>query len=253
MSVFSAYSAYYDLLYQDKDYAGEAHYVLKRLRALAHEMPTSILEFGCGTGKHAEYFAEAGLKIHGVDQSSTMINQARKRLHGERATFTQGDVRDIRLQKKFDTVVSLFHVASYQTSTEDLMNFFKTASIHLDSGGLFLFDFWYAPAVFEQRPETRVKRMENESIAVLRIAEPEHFPEKCVVEVNFEILVEEKSSHKIERIFERHPMRYLSIPELVFYLEHANFDSKGLILEEWNTGSPPSPSTWSVTAIARKR
>lgn len=37
--VFDAYSSYYDLLYQDKDYAAEAAYVLSAIRAHKPTMP----------------------------------------------------------------------------------------------------------------------------------------------------------------------------------------------------------------------
>jgi len=34
MSNFEKYSAFYDLLYRDKDYAAEAEYVAKRIRSI---------------------------------------------------------------------------------------------------------------------------------------------------------------------------------------------------------------------------
>ena len=48
-NVFEDYSAYYDLLYHDKDYAKEADYVAQTLRA-ADPSVSDLLEFGSGTG-----------------------------------------------------------------------------------------------------------------------------------------------------------------------------------------------------------
>ena len=51
MSILGTYSRYYNLLYKDKDYAGEAAYIydlIGRYRPGA----TNILNLGCGTGRH---------------------------------------------------------------------------------------------------------------------------------------------------------------------------------------------------------
>ena len=76
--VFDAYSAYYDLLYKEKDYAGEVEYILS---LLANQGVTEgeILELGCGTGKHAEQFAQKGFSVHGVDLSPSMGSEAERR------------------------------------------------------------------------------------------------------------------------------------------------------------------------------
>ena len=60
-SVFNAYSKYYDLLYLDKDYIGEAKYVEKQLKNNGINKG-DILEFGSGTGKHGRLL-KAGTKF----------------------------------------------------------------------------------------------------------------------------------------------------------------------------------------------
>ena len=49
---FAKYALCYDLLYRDKDYAAEAGYVGRLIRS-ATPAARSVLEFGCGTGRHA--------------------------------------------------------------------------------------------------------------------------------------------------------------------------------------------------------
>jgi SAM-dependent methyltransferase len=119
MSVFEGYSRYYDLLYRDKDYAGEAGYIHGLIES-RRPGSVSILDLGCGTGRHAFCLARLGHELTGVDRSQEMLAVAAR----ERAAFTgthvaptfaQGDVRSIRLGKTFGVVVSLFHVMSYQT------------------------------------------------------------------------------------------------------------------------------------------
>src|SRR5450432_1981030 len=76
MSVFGAYSRYYDLLYRDKDYAAEASYV-RSLIGQHCPAATSILDLGCGTGRHALLLAEHGYRVTGVDGSPDMLIAAR--------------------------------------------------------------------------------------------------------------------------------------------------------------------------------
>lgn len=76
--VFDTYAHYYDLLYRDKDYAGESEYVAAHIRKQAPQAKR-ILELGCGTGAHAEHLARMGYTVHGVDLSKAMLARAEAR------------------------------------------------------------------------------------------------------------------------------------------------------------------------------
>ena len=60
--VFDAYSAYYDLLYQDKDYVAEVAYVDSLLNMYGKDV-IELLEFGSGTGIHGKLLAEKNYKV----------------------------------------------------------------------------------------------------------------------------------------------------------------------------------------------
>lgn len=215
MSVFDAYAKYYDLLYRDKDYRGEARGVGELLRR--HGVGSGdLLELGCGTGKHAEHLGAEGYRVHGVDLSAGMVAQARARLGGapERFTFEVGDARSVRVDRVFDAVVSLFHVVSYQASNCDQDELFRTASTHLRPGGLFVFDFWHGPGVLSDPPSVRVKELGDAEVEVMRIAQPTMHPNDNCVDVDYTVLVTDKSTQAVHRIHERHRMRYLFGPEI---------------------------------------
>lgn len=249
MSQFQLYSQYYDLLYQDKNYKAETDFVLSLFKT--HTLPiNSILELGCGTGIHAQYLSENGFLVHGVDLSESMLTEANKRSKANSLNFSHGDVRSIRVNRKFDAVLSLFHVMSYQTSNEDILSAFKTAAEHLDTGGLFVFDVWYGPAVLTDRPEVREKRLENDQISIIRQAKPDLYPERNVVDVNYFIEVKDKKSNYIEKIQEKHSMRYFFSPEIQSFLAQNNM--KLIRSMEWMTGAVPSFKTWGVVFLAQK-
>lgn len=253
MSTFEQYARYYDLLYGDKDYDAEAGFVADLIRQQSPEAK-SFLEFGCGTGLHALALARRGYNVAGIDLSQNMVERARKRLVDAQlspsvvVSFNQGDMRTVRMEQKFDAVISLFHVISYQTTNHDLLASLTTAAEHLRPGGVFVFDCWYGPAVLTERPMVRVKRIEDEVIRVIRIAEPTMYPDENVVDVRYEVLIEERASGRIERLSENHRMRYLFEPEISHFLECAGFVP--VKFGEWLTSQPAGVKTWSAYAVA---
>jgi SAM-dependent methyltransferase len=225
--VFDAYAAFYDLLYQHKDYAGEAAFVAKLLAREGLDKG-SVLDLGCGTGIHAQQLQELGFQVAGVDLSPEMVERARVRAaeYGlDSSQFVVGDVRTVRAGRMFNAVVSLFHVASYQTTNTDIAAMFETAAAHLESGGLFVFDFWHSPGVLTDLPETRIKRLEGKDLKFTRLAEPEVDFARNIVTINYTILPEANDTHQPE-IREQHRMRHFSLPELDILLRNAGFSLK---------------------------
>src|ERR1043166_7180345 len=175
MAVFEDYAAVYDLLYQEKDYAAEARYVLELLKERDSSL-RSLVDLGCGSGKHVIEFARGGLRVIGGERSAAMLAAARRagdRLNlPERTELVEADVVHYTAPRTVDAVTALFHVVSYLTADEQIERFLENARTSLRPGGLLLFDFWYGPAVLGERPSVRVKRVESEETRVLRVAEP---------------------------------------------------------------------------------
>jgi SAM-dependent methyltransferase len=247
-NIFNAYASYYDLLYKDKDYKSEGRYVVSLLNQ-NKLFSGSMLELGCGTGKHAAVFADLGFVTHGIDSSIFMIDQANDR-KSDTNIFELGDVRSFRANKKFDAVVSLFHVASYQTKNRDLLDMFLTAATHLEKDGIFIFDFWNGSAVLSQKPTKRVKKMSDTNFEVVRTATPKLNSLQNTVNVNFDILIKSIKNNKSETIKESHLMRYLFIPELKYLLNESGFE----VLESlsWLSNDKLSVKDWQGLIVAKK-
>lgn len=253
VAMFDEYGRYYDLLYRDKDYTGEAEYiaeVLRRFRPGVHR----LLELGCGTGRHASLLADRGYDVTGVERSSTMLAKARSRCFESREIgkfrIFQGDTRTVRLEAPVDAVVALFHVASYHTSNADLLAFLETGQVHLPPGGLFVFDVWYGPAVLSEGCQIRIRRIADNHFNVLRIAEPLLITDSNCVAVNYSIQVKQLSTGETREFEEQHVMRYLFDPEIDILAEIKGF--RRVHSEEWMTGRTPSASTWGVLHVLEK-
>lgn len=247
---FKNYANYYNLLYKDKDYNKEAKYINTLLKN--NTINTGdILELGCGTGIHADLLSKNGYNVHGIDNSEDMLRKAKELAKvNPNIFFNKGDVRNYRVDRKFDAVLSLFHVVSYQTTNMDLKKIFETVNFHLKSGGIFIFDFWYGPAVLTIKPDIRIKRMEDNLYKLTRISEPQIYYNKNLVDVNFDIFIENKQTNEITEIKEIHKMRYLFDSEIELLLD--DFGFKIVNSEEWLTGKSPSWDTWGVCFVCKK-
>lgn len=254
LSVFAAYSRYYDLLYRDKDYAGEAAYVRGLLERHAPGA-RRIIEIGCGTGGHACELAALGLEVFGVDMSDGMLEAAEMKRTAlapavaNRLRFTHGDARSVRLGEKADAVISLFHVMSYQSSDADLSAAFVSAREHLQPGGVFVFDCWYGPAVLTERPTVAVKLLDDVETSIKRVAEPVMHLAENVVDVNYTVFVHDRKTAESETLHETHRMRYLFTPEIEVLL--AANGMKLVAAYEWMTDRAPGPHSWSACFVAR--
>jgi SAM-dependent methyltransferase len=245
-TVFNAYSRYYDLLYQDKDYLGETDYI-QTLLTRQGVVQGDLLEFGSGTGKHGHLLADRGYHVHGIERSAEMVEQATV---ADSFTCEQGDICAVQLGRTFDAVLSLFHVISYQTSNAALTAVFARAAEHLKPGGLFVFDFWYSPAVYAQRPAVRVKRMTDSQIELTRLAEPVIYPNDNRVDVNYTIFARNMVTGTMQTITETHPMRHFSLPEIDLLGAMLGFER--IDTEEFLSGKPASEDTWGVCVTLKR-
>jgi len=252
MSVFGNYSNYYDLLYQDKDYAAEANHVDQVLQRCLPGAQ-SILELGCGTGAHAVHLIQKGYDIHGLDVSQTMLARAEKNKANldpalsRHLSFSIGDMRDVRLKKTYDAVIALFHVISYLPKNNDIQAVLSTVKSHLKPGGIFLFDCWYGPAVLTEKPEIREKEFEDDRFKIIRKAEPKMIANANSVEVKYQLLAEDKTNGRVEKIEESHRMRYLFKPEIELFFNTAGIQIVDFF--EWMTGREPGFDTWSACFV----
>jgi SAM-dependent methyltransferase len=250
---FGDYARYYDLLYRDKDYAAEADYVAKTLRTV---VPTarSILEFGSGTGRHGRLLASRGFHVCGIERSPDMVSLANSGQPPAASTVGRfeceiGDARSAAFGRTFDAVIALFHVVSYQTTEADLTATFATAARHLAPGGVFLFDVWHGPAVLSQRPETRLKRIVDNNLEVVRTARPTFDSARHTVRVTYDMECRDHGSGEVTRFTEDHLVRYLFPAEIASLAAACGL--RVTKSEELVTGRPPSDATWGVAYLLR--
>jgi len=102
-------------LFLDKE---AAHILWSKFISILLELGCeNVLDIGCGSGDFCELAGKSGLKVKGIDLSSTQIQRAKEKCDCE--------VRDIcELDEKFDCAVSIFDVINYMDE-KGLKRFFS--------------------------------------------------------------------------------------------------------------------------------
>lgn len=251
MEVFQDYALYYNAFYQDKDYAAESLDVDRLLKKYGRNVK-KIINYGCGTGRHDIELSRLGYQCTGIDISPAMIEIAKRNSErdGIGIDFSVADIRAYEPSEKYDAVISLFHVMSYQNGNQDILAAFSAARKALDSGGgVFLFDAWYGPGVLSEKPAVRVKEAENGKYRMVRIARPVMHDKSNVVDVCYEVFVIDKETGKTKEINETHSMRYFFRPEIEFYLKQTGFELIDNL--DCNTLDRTDFSSWTSYFVAR--
>lgn len=246
-SNFNEYASLYDLLYRSKNYSKEAQYVLSEYEALGVTTSKKILDLGSGTGSHGNEFIQNGYSVIGIERSIEMIEASRKT---RQFNCVNGDITNLKINEQFDLVTSLFHVVSYVVDNQGLNKLFKLTNEHLVEGGMFYFDYWYAPAVLSLKPQTKKIMFENDKTKVIRYTTPRPNWARNIVDVKFDFVVIDKSTQRISEFTEQHCMRYFSIPEIE--LLATNFGFRALKHEEICTSATPSEETWAIGSWLKK-
>lgn len=114
-----------------EEYKQESDQALELIRKHARIEVHDILDVTCGGGKNVYNFKQH-LKVHGLDLSAAMLENARK-LNPE-CSFYQADMRDFDLKRQFDSIYINDGIA-YITNPSDLKRVFKCARKHLRAGG----------------------------------------------------------------------------------------------------------------------
>ena len=250
MSVFRDYAKYYNLLYSEKDYRKEVDYIDRLVKRYKADSKT-ILDLGCGTGRHDALLEQLGYQVKGIDLSESMIALAKSLAISGRLEFQVGDATQYQSNVLYDVVLSLFHVINYQSSNKLLFDFFATAYSHLPAGGIFIFDSWYGPAVLSDRPQKKTRVIENEQLRVVRHTTPTLQVNSNIALIHFDVEIQNKITSEVNQLMEDHPMRYLFYPEIEWMAEQTGFQI--VYFAKWLEETKPDEESWYVTFCLQKK
>lgn len=244
------HAGYYDQFHQQKDYLAET----SQLRAVFdREGPVrSVLDLGCGTGRHLDLLAEAGYEVLGADRSPPMAALARQRLarHGSRARVVTTDIADLPGGHGFDATMMMFSLIGYQVDDPAVLALLAAAHRQLRPGGLLVFDHIDAAAALRQvHPTTGVAVFAGALAELLCAYSTGVDPEQGVVDLRLRMWLID-ADRLAEHVDERHLIRFFLRRELAALLSSAGF---ALLDVAPLAGALPGPAhDWFRLAWARR-
>ncbi|MHC1705941.1 MAG: class I SAM-dependent methyltransferase [Bacteroidales bacterium] len=118
---------------------GECDFIEQELNA---DKSLTILDVGCGTGRHSIELARRGYHITGIDLSQSMLDRARVKAAAEnlQIDFLHCDARNLPFQAQFDSAIMLCE-GGFPLMETDEMNFeiLKSVSRALKQKSKFIF------------------------------------------------------------------------------------------------------------------
>ncbi|MCG8588046.1 MAG: class I SAM-dependent methyltransferase [Proteobacteria bacterium] len=135
MRLYREFASWWPLLSAPSNYAEEAAFYERTLRAASESTARTLLELGSGGGNNASYL-KARFQMTLVDPSPGMLEVSRA-LNPE-CEHVQGDMREVRLGRTFDCVF-IHDAVVYMTTEADLRRAMETAYVHCRPGGAALF------------------------------------------------------------------------------------------------------------------
>jgi len=139
----------YELVYHERD-EEEAEELIDLLERVVAPTPgATILDVGCGRGRHPRTLARRGYQVTGLDLSERVLAQARRQAEDEGLSirFLQGDMRAPLCTACFDGVVNLFTAFGYFDEEKDHLRAVEAMATPLKAGGWLFQDFLNASQV----------------------------------------------------------------------------------------------------------
>lgn len=119
-----------------------------------------VLELGIGTGRIALPLAEKGLAVQGIDASSKMLEELRRKPGGDAIPVSLGDFSEVAVEGRFSLIFVVFNTFFALLTQEAQVRCFANVATHLEPGGVF------AMEAFVPDPSRYVR---NQNVAVTTI------------------------------------------------------------------------------------
>ena len=247
------YAELYDLFYADKPYTDEAQFVSNCVQEFGLDSTHEILETACGTGRHALELEKLGYRITATDCSPDMIEVARRRAaeKGSKVLFAVSDMRNLKLpEKEYDAAVCLFDSIGYLQTDDAIRHALTEICAGLRPGGLFIFEFWHAPAMLNGYSPRRVQTFKMANGEIVRTSETTLDRENRLATVNY--TVEERNNDSTgSTLRETHTNRFFSVDEMNSFVLAANMEPLKFFAG-FNKQAPITDEIWHIVGVSRR-
>jgi trans-aconitate methyltransferase len=133
--MYTELAPWWPLLSSPAEYTEEAAFFERMLVAACERPPRTLLELGSGGGNNASHLKRRFDMV--LVEPAPGMREVSRRLNPE-CEHVEGDMRTVRLQRRFDCVF-VHDAVAYMTTEADLRRAMETAYAHCEPGGAALF------------------------------------------------------------------------------------------------------------------
>ena len=133
-------SPYYHILYRHRDDSDAGVFISSLLDHLNLSKGSTIIDLGCGKGRHARIIAQQGYHVIGLDLSPESINHCNS-LQIPNAEFHVHDMRNPFPASEVDAVFNLFTSFGYFDTDQEHQEVISNAAGALKTGGILVIDY----------------------------------------------------------------------------------------------------------------
>ena len=152
--------------------------------------------------------------------------------------------------KEYDAVICLFDSIGYLKTDKALNEALRGIWTRLRPDGLFIFEFWHAPAMLNQYSPVRVRRWKTSKSEIVRISETTLDPKNRLAVVDYTVY-ELNNDGTYSTLRETHTNRFFFVDEMKALVSAAKFEPLKFFAG-FNNFEPITDDTWHVVAIAKK-
>lgn len=141
------------------------------LRECELESGHTLIDFGCGQGRHALEMAHRGIKSIGVDyveKNIEIANRHKDERNAEETLFYTGDCRTIDIGTTADAAICLYDVIGTYAENDENLKILKNIAKHLKRGGVALISVMNYHLTYDQAKYTFVLRENPNALLQLK-------------------------------------------------------------------------------------
>jgi ubiquinone/menaquinone biosynthesis C-methylase UbiE len=219
--MYKKLAKYYDLIYHWKDYEKDAHSIKDLIKKYKKSDGNTLLDVGCGTGKHLECFLD-DFSCTGIDINNEMVEVAKTKFKD--VILKQGNMINFNLKIEFDVILCLFSSIGYVKTYSNLEKTITNFANHLKKGGVLIIEPWFTKSTY-WAGKPGMTTYDGEDVKIARLNTTKIEGDLSIMDMHYLIVEKNKD---VEYYVDTHELGLFEIDKTLEFMEKANLQSEYL-------------------------
>ncbi len=208
-----------------------------------------VVVLGCGTGASLEYLSQFRYTITGVDQSTEMLDIARRKLEHSSVKWVLSDIRELGNQVATADLMLALNVINDLNSLRDIEMVFASVSRILEPGKLFLFDLTTLQGLTEEG-SAAPQMLADPAQSVVGFVTHDYDYERQLHTANYTVF--RKRINSWERLDAKHLLRSFPVQAVATLVQRSGLTVKAITTANLEPYDPVNSRASRVVFITEK-